>query len=413
MSERYVIEVDGLKKYFPLRDGLFGQQTGELRAVDGVSFNIRPGTIFGLVGESGSGKTTVGRTLLGLYEKSAGSVKFHGQELADLTAPALRAIRPRMQLVFQDPYSSLNPRLRIGDAIGEAMLQHKLCARNELYDRVIDVMKICGLAPEHYARFPHQFSGGQRQRIGIARALILNPDFIVADEPISALDVSIQAQIINLFSDLRDNRGVTFLFISHDLGVVEHLCDDVAVMYLGQLVESASRDALFNRPLHPYTRALLAAVPTLDPHSEPQALVQGEIPDPANPPPAAAFHPAARWPANVAAESLRRCARWPRAIGSPVIGSHPERGQWGYLFLNNRPIVRGSARIYCPPRLVRRAINEAEHLCTLLPNGFGHFSPRPGAILPARYLAGRGRPSVKTQQWNCSSASRYPFPAAN
>lgn len=413
MSERYVIEVDGLKKYFPLRDGLFGQQTGELRAVDGVSFNIRPGTIFGLVGESGSGKTTVGRTLLGLYEKSAGSVKFHGQELADLTAPALRAIRPRMQLVFQDPYSSLNPRLRIGDAIGEAMLQHKLCARNELYDRVIDVMKICGLAPEHYARFPHQFSGGQRQRIGIARALILNPDFIVADEPISALDVSIQAQIINLFSDLRDNRGVTFLFISHDLGVVEHLCDDVAVMYLGQLVESASRDALFNRPLHPYTRALLAAVPTLDPHSEPQALVQGEIPDPANPPPAAAFHPAARWPANVAAESLRRCARWPRAIGSPAIGSHPERGQWGYLFLNNRPIVRGSARIYYPPRLVRRAINEAEHLCTLLPNGFGHFSPRPGAILPARYLAGRGRPSVKTQQWNCSSASRYPFPAAN
>lgn len=413
MSERYVIEVDGLKKYFPLRDGLFGQQTGELRAVDGVSFNIRPGTIFGLVGESGSGKTTVGRTLLGLYEKSAGSVKFHGQELADLTAPALRAIRPRMQLVFQDPYSSLNPRLRIGDAIGEAMLQHKLCARNELYDRVIDVMKICGLAPEHYARFPHQFSGGQRQRIGIARALILNPDFIVADEPISALDVSIQAQIINLFSDLRDNRGVTFLFISHDLGVVEHLCDDVAVMYLGQLVESASRDALFSRPLHPYTRALMAAVPTLDPHSEPQALVQGEIPDPANPPPAAAFHPAARWPANVAAESLRRCARWPRAIGSPVIGSHPERGQWGYLFLNNRPIVRGSARIYCPPRLVRRAINEAEHLCTLLPNGFGHFSPRPGAILPARYLAGRGRPSVKTQQWNCSSASRYPFPAAN
>lgn len=364
------------------------------------------------MGESGSGKTTVGRTLLGLYEKSAGSVKFHGQELADLTAPALRAIRPRMQLVFQDPYSSLNPRLRIGDAIGEAMLQHKLCARNELYDRVIDVMKICGLAPEHYARFPHQFSGGQRQRIGIARALILNPDFIVADEPISALDVSIQAQIINLFSDLRDNRGVTFLFISHDLGVVEHLCDDVAVMYLGQLVESASRDALFSRPLHPYTRALMAAVPTLDPHSEPQALVQGEIPDPANPPPAAAFHPAARWPANVAAESLRRCARWPRAIGSPVIGSHPERGQWGYLFLNNRPIVR-QRQIYYPPRLVRRAINEAEHLCTLLPNGFGHFSPRPGAILPARYLAGRGRPSVKTQQWNCSSASRYPFPAAN
>ncbi|MBZ6974080.1 MULTISPECIES: ABC transporter ATP-binding protein [Klebsiella] len=284
MSHEYIIEVDGLKKHFPLRDGLFGQQTGELRAVDGVSFKIRRGTIFGLVGESGSGKTTVGRTLLGLYEKTAGSVKFRGQELAELSPRAMRALRPKIQLVFQDPYSSLNPRIRIGDAIGEAMLEHKLCRREELYDKTIDVMRICGLAPQHYHRFPHEFSGGQRQRIGIARALILNPDFIIADEPISALDVSIQAQIINLFSDLRDDHGVTFLFISHDLGVVEHLCDDVAVMYLGQLVETAGRDALFSRPLHPYTQALLAAVPTLDPDSEPLAVVQGEIPDPSRPP---------------------------------------------------------------------------------------------------------------------------------
>lgn len=284
MSHEYVIEVDGLKKYFPLRDGLFGQQTGELRAVDGVSFKIRRGTIFGLVGESGSGKTTVGRTLLGLYEKTAGSVKFRGQELSELSPRAMRALRPKIQLVFQDHYSSLNPRIRIGDAIGEAMLEHKLCRREELYDKTLDVMRICGLAPQHYHRFPHEFSGGQRQRIGIARALILNPDFIIADEPISALDVSIQAQIINLFSDLRDDHGVTFLFISHDLGVVEHLCDDVAVMYLGQLVETASRDALFSRPLHPYTQALLAAVPTLDPNSEPLAVVQGEIPDPSRPP---------------------------------------------------------------------------------------------------------------------------------
>ncbi|MDD9650942.1 ABC transporter ATP-binding protein [Klebsiella pasteurii] len=284
MSHEYVIEVDGLKKHFPLRDGLFGQQTGKLRAVDGVSFKIRRGTIFGLVGESGSGKTTVGRTLLGLYEKTAGSVKFRGQELSELSPRAMRALRPKIQLVFQDPYSSLNPRIRIGDAIGEAMLEHKLCRREELYDKTLDVMRICGLAPQHYHRFPHEFSGGQRQRIGIARALILNPDFIIADEPISALDVSIQAQIINLFSDLRDDHGVTFLFISHDLGVVEHLCDDVAVMYLGQLVETASRDALFSRPLHPYTQALLAAVPTLDPNSEPLAVVQGEIPDPSRPP---------------------------------------------------------------------------------------------------------------------------------
>jgi len=284
MSQQYVIEVEGLKKHFPLRDGLFGQETGQLRAVDGVSFNIRPGTIFGLVGESGSGKTTVGRTLLGLYEKTAGSVKYRGQELQDLTPKQMRALRPKIQLVFQDPYSSLNPRIRIGDAIGEAMLEHKLCSKAELRDKVLEVMKICGLAPQHYNRFPHEFSGGQRQRIGIARALILNPDFIIADEPISALDVSIQAQIINLFSDLRDDHGVTFLFISHDLGVVEHLCDDVAVMYLGKLVETASRDALFSQPLHPYTQALLAAVPTLDPESEPVAVVQGEIPDPSRPP---------------------------------------------------------------------------------------------------------------------------------
>ncbi|MFS6931410.1 ABC transporter ATP-binding protein [Klebsiella oxytoca] len=284
MSHEYVIEVDGLKKHFPLRDGLFGQQTGVLRAVDGVSFKIRRGTIFGLVGESGSGKTTVGRTLLGLYEKTAGSVKFRGQELAELSPQAMRALRPKIQLVFQDPYSSLNPRIRIGIAIGEAMLEHKLCRRAELYDKTLEVMRICGLSPQHYNRFPHEFSGGQRQRIGIARALILNPDFIIADEPISALDVSIQAQIINLFSDLRDDHGVTFLFISHDLGVVEHLCDDVAVMYLGQLVETASRDALFSSPLHPYTRALLAAVPTLDPDSEPVAALQGEIPDPSRPP---------------------------------------------------------------------------------------------------------------------------------
>lgn len=196
----------------------------------------------------------------------------------------MRALRPKIQLVFQDPYSSLNPRIRIGVAIGEAMLEHKLCRRAELYDKTLEVMRICGLSPQHYNRFPHEFSGGQRQRIGIARALILNPDFIIADEPISALDVSIQAQIINLFSDLRDDHGVTFLFISHDLGVVEHLCDDVAVMYLGQLVETASRDALFSSPLHPYTRALLAAVPTLDPDSEPVAALQGEIPDPSRPP---------------------------------------------------------------------------------------------------------------------------------
>jgi peptide/nickel transport system ATP-binding protein len=286
--------------------------------VDGVSFKIRRGTIFGLVGESGSGKTTVGRTLLGLYEKTAGSVKFRGQELAELPPRAMRALRPKIQLVFQDPYSSLNPRIRIGDAIGEAMLEHKLCRRTELYDKTLEVMRICGLAPQHYNRFPHEFSGGQRQRIGIARALILNPDFIIADEPISALDVSIQAQIINLFSDLRDDHGVTFLFISHDLGVVEHLCDDVAVMYLGQLVETASRDALFSRPLHPYTRALLAAVPTLDPESEPVAVVQGEIPDPSRPPSGCRFSSRCPQASDRCRRDIPLLRRSPTATTSPV-----------------------------------------------------------------------------------------------
>jgi len=290
MNNEYLVEVDGLKKHFPIQNGLFGQETGQLRAVDGVSFKIRKGSIFGLVGESGSGKTTVGRTLLGLYEKTAGSVKFRGDDLAQLKPKQLKALRPKIQLVFQDPYSSLNPRMRIGDAIGEAMLEHKLCSPAELYSKVVEVMKICGLSAQHYNRFPHEFSGGQRQRIGIARALILQPDFIIADEPISALDVSIQAQIINLFSDLGYDHGVTFLFISHDLGVVEHLCDDVAVMYLGQIVETADRDTLFRQPLHPYTQALLAAVPTLDPDSGPVAMAKGEIPDPSQPPTGCRFN---------------------------------------------------------------------------------------------------------------------------
>jgi oligopeptide/dipeptide ABC transporter ATP-binding protein len=291
MPTEALVEVKGLKKYFPLRDGLFGRTTGQLKAVDDVSFSIRKGRIFGLVGESGSGKTTVGRTLLGLHDKTAGEVMFKGQALDSLSKEALRALRPRMQLVFQDPYSSLNPRLRVGDAIGEALLQHGLASKAELRERVLDTLAICGLSPQHYGRFPHEFSGGQRQRIGIARALILQPEFIVADEPISALDVSIQAQIINLFSDLQERQGVTLLFISHDLGVVEHLCQDVAVMYLGQIVESADRDALFRRPLHPYTQALLAAVPTLDAHRSPPRTASGEPPNPANPPHGCRFHP--------------------------------------------------------------------------------------------------------------------------
>ncbi|EMH4161309.1 ATP-binding cassette domain-containing protein [Pluralibacter gergoviae] len=283
MNTEYLLEIEDLKKYFPVNGGLFGRKTGEIRAVDGVSFAIRQGTIFGLVGESGSGKTTVGRMLAGLHEPTSGRIRFRGDDLASLSPRTKQALRPEIQLVFQDPYSSLNPAIRVGDAIGEALLQHRRCSRAALYDTVVEVMRLCGLSAQHYHRFPHEFSGGQRQRIGIARALALNPAFIVADEPISALDVSIQAQIINLFSDLREHQGVTFLFISHDLGVVEHLCDDVAVMYLGQLVETASRDVLFSRPLHPYTRALLAAVPSMVPGRGLSTPLQGEAPDAGEP----------------------------------------------------------------------------------------------------------------------------------
>jgi peptide/nickel transport system ATP-binding protein len=290
-SSTPLLEVEGLKTHFPIRDGVFGQVTGHVRAVDGVDLRIRRGTSFGLVGESGSGKSTLGRTVLGLYQPTAGTVRFEGRDINAIGRRGRRALRPKMQLVFQDPYGSLNPRVRVGDAIGEALLAHRLVRRAELRDAVLEVMRICGLAPYQYARYPHEFSGGQRQRIGIARALALKPELIVADEPVSALDVSIQAQIINLFSDLKEQRGVTFLFISHDLAVVEHLCDEIAVMYLGVIVETAGRDALFDRPLHPYTQALLSAIPAIDPDApRDRAVLKGELPSPANPPAGCRFH---------------------------------------------------------------------------------------------------------------------------
>lgn len=291
MSTESLVEVKGLKKYFPLRDGLFGRTTGQLKAVDDVSFSIRKGRIFGLVGESGSGKTTVGRTLLGLHDKTAGEVMFKGQALDSLSKDALRALRPKMQLVFQDPYSSLNPRLRVGDAIGEALLQHGLASKAELRERVLDTLSICGLSPQHYGRFPHEFSGGQRQRICIARALALNPEFIVCDEPVSALDVSIQAQIINLLKDIQEKYNLTYLFISHDLSVVEHISDTVGVMYLGNLVEYGATEDIFRNPLHPYTKALFSAIPVPDPTVKMNRIVlEGSIPSPANPPKGCKFH---------------------------------------------------------------------------------------------------------------------------
>ncbi|AJS60676.1 ABC transporter ATP-binding protein [Paenibacillus sp. IHBB 10380] len=286
-----LLQVEHLKKYFPITGGVFSRTVGHVKAVDDVSFHINKGESLGLVGESGCGKSTIGRTILRLHEKTSGNVLFKGQDIYKIPKQELRKLRPKIQIVFQDPYSSLNPRVKVGDAIGEALLDHGLVSHRELKERVLETMNICGLASYQYNRYPHEFSGGQRQRIGIARALIMNPEFIVADEPVSALDVSIQAQIINLLSDLQKDKGLTYLFISHDLSVVEHLCDRVGVMYLGSMVEMAPKRELFSNPLHPYTKALMSAIPIPDPTlKRDRVVLKGDIPSPANPPSGCKFH---------------------------------------------------------------------------------------------------------------------------
>jgi len=286
-----ILEVTDLKKYFPITGGLFGKTTGQVKAVDGVSFRINRGEAFGLVGESGSGKTTVGQTILRMNDKTSGKVMFDNVDIHSLDKKALKNLRPKIQYIFQDPYSSLNPRVRVGDAIGEPLLEHGLTTKKEVNKKVEEIFSMCGLAARYIDRYPHEFSGGQRQRIVIARAIALNPDFVVADEPVSSLDVSIQAQIINLFSDLQEQRGISYLFISHDLSVVEHLCTRIAIMYLGTIVELTTREELFFRPLHPYTRALLSAVPVPDPTLKRNRIIlKGDIPSPSNPPSGCRFH---------------------------------------------------------------------------------------------------------------------------
>lgn len=287
-----LLEVRDLKKYFPIKAGLFQRTVGYVRAVDGVTFNIKRGTTMGLVGESGCGKTTTGRVILRLLDgKTSGDVLFNGTDIYALSKKELRSMRPRIQIVFQDPYSSLSPRLPVGEIIGEAVREHKIVPPSE-YDAYIDrIMASCGLQPYHKDRYPHEFSGGQRQRICIARALALNPQFIVCDEPVSALDVSIQAQIINLLRDLQKEYNLTYLFISHDLSVVEHISDTVGVMYLGDLVEYGKKDDLFKHPLHPYTDALFSAIPIPDPKVKmKRVILEGSIPSPANPPAGCKFH---------------------------------------------------------------------------------------------------------------------------
>lgn len=289
---QYILMVNHLKKYFPIKGGMVSHTVGHVKAVDGVTFNLKRGATMGLVGESGCGKSTTGRTILRLSgDKTDGQVLFNGQEVYDLSSKEMRALRPKMQIIFQDPFSSLSPRLPVGEIIGEAVREHKLVPKAEFNDYIDQVMDNCGLQPFHKDRYPYEFSGGQRQRICIARALALNPEFIVCDEPVSALDVSIQAQIINLLKELQEKYHLTYLFISHDLSVVEHISDHVGVMYLGNLVEYGETEDIFREPLHPYTKALFSAIPIPDPKAKMNRIVlEGSIPSPANPPAGCKFH---------------------------------------------------------------------------------------------------------------------------
>lgn len=291
-DERDLLVVRNLKKYFPISGGFFKRTIGNVQAVEDVSFTIRRGETLGIVGESGCGKSTTGRTILRLLQKTSGEVYYEGREIYGLSKDEMIKLRTKMQIVFQDPYSSLNPRKTVAQICGEALIEHGLATRGkDVNDKVSEVIERCGLAPYHIRRYPHEFSGGQRQRIGIARALALNPEFIVCDEPVSALDVSIQSQVINLLMDLQQDMGLTYLFISHDLSVVKHISDRIGVMYLGSIVELAQKDKLYQKPLHPYTQALLSAIPI--PYSTKKRnriILTGDIPSPANPPKGCRFH---------------------------------------------------------------------------------------------------------------------------
>lgn len=290
MSET-ILEVRNLKKYFPIKDGIFGRVKNYAKAVDDVSFSMEKGSTMSLVGESGCGKTTIGKTILRLNDKTSGDVLFFGNEIHSLSRKELSALRPKIQIIFQDPFSSLQPRMPVGEIIGEAVREHGIVTRREFDYHIDRIMASCGLQPYHKIRYPHEFSGGQRQRICIARALALNPSFIVCDEPVSALDVSIQAQIINLLEDLQKEYSLTYLFISHDLSVVQHISDKVGVMYLGSMVEYAAKDDIFSNPLHPYTKALFSAIPIPNPSIRMKRIIlEGSIPSPINPPSGCKFH---------------------------------------------------------------------------------------------------------------------------
>jgi oligopeptide transport system ATP-binding protein len=288
-----LVEVDDLKIHFPIRSGIFKTMKGSVKAVDGVTFEVKRGETLGLVGESGCGKSTIGRAMIRLREPTGGTVRFDGVDLTSLKTGPLRKMRRRMQIIFQDPYGSLDPRMTVGSIVSEPIETHRLAFGDEKKERVAELLRLVGLDPKYVRRYPHEFSGGQRQRIGVARALAVEPEFIVCDEPISALDVSIQAQVLNLLTDLRSRLGLTYLFVAHDLSVVKHISDRVAVMYLGKVVEIGPPDQLYSAPGHPYTRALLSAVPVPDPVSErlrKRVILKGDVPSPVNPPPGCRFH---------------------------------------------------------------------------------------------------------------------------